>query len=122
MLSGLLRHLEREGRSSRYQARQKGLDYGAGIRLHQFIASEPVNCVSGQAQVPIFGHHRGVSLRASHIAISVILLAIYLNDDALTVGDEEKKVQSLPDQRAPIRLFADSIRVVVEVNLRDNRR
>src|ERR1039458_525020 len=88
--------------------------------LLQFDPTEPVNLVAQKAQSSVFRYHLGVSLRARSITIGVVLFAVDFDDDTLPIREQEQEVHALPDQGAPIRQLAQGVRIVMEIDLRND--
>ncbi|MFB2596103.1 hypothetical protein ACEYYB_14805 [Paracoccus sp. p4-l81] len=92
------------------------------LRVREFRAPEPKHLVAAEAKVSISGNHFGVQTGIGTLTFRIVVLAVNLEDDPLSARQEHQKVHALPEQNAFVRETPGDLRIVVQVDLRDERR
>jgi transposase len=95
-------------------------DFGGPGAVGDLVPAEPVDLVFGEAEFAVSGDHLGVAFRVgAALAVGVVLDAVDLQDDAAVSVEQEQEVHPLPGQGSS---GPATVRVVVQVDLRDERR
>jgi hypothetical protein len=97
-------------------------DFRLGALADKLIRLEPVDFVSGEAQLTISRHHVGIDLQRRMIVLREVVLPVHLQHDALTPGQEEQEVHALTRKWKAMPQCSDDSGVVVKIDLGQERR